>query len=106
LFNINFLSKISFKANWFIEQFFPNYLSYDFIKTFTDRITMGNEMEQKRKYDHTQDDTCRIEQTKEKYRRKKQQSENIEGISDNVIRYFHLDVQQQEIEPGMHTYYR
>ena len=78
-----------------------------FFKTFTDWITMDNKREWKRKYDHTRDDTRHIEQLKEYYRRKKQWRVNIEGtIDDNVIRDLHLDVQQEEIEPGMQTYYR
>jgi hypothetical protein len=44
---------------------------------------------------------------KEYYRRKKQERANIEGTSDdNVNRDLHLDVQQEEIERGMHAYYR
>ena len=60
-----------------------------------------------RKYDCTRDDTYPNELSKENYRRKKQERANIEGTSDdNVNRDLHHDVQQEEIQPGMHTYYR
>jgi len=68
---------------------------------------MDNKRDHKRKYDRTQDDTHRIEHTKENYRRKKQWRTNIEGTSDdNVIIDLHLEVQREEIEPSMHKYYR
>jgi hypothetical protein len=38
---------------------------------------MGNKREQKRKYEHTRDDTHHIEQTKENYRSKKQQHASV-----------------------------
>ena len=62
---------------------------------------MGNKILHKRKYDRTRDDTCRIEQRKELYRRKKQECVNIEERNnDNVNR----DFRQEEVQPCMNTH--
>jgi hypothetical protein len=44
---------------------------------------MVNKILCKRKYDHTRDETRHNEQAKERYWRKKQECENIEGINND-----------------------
>jgi hypothetical protein len=62
---------------------------------------MGNISGRERKFDHTQDETRLKEERKEIYWRNKQEHENIEERNDDdVNRYF----QQEEVQPGMHTY--
>jgi hypothetical protein len=62
---------------------------------------MGSKSLHKRKYDHTRDDTCQIEQRKERYRRKKQECENIEERNDDKV---NRDFRQEEVQPGMHAH--
>jgi hypothetical protein len=66
---------------------------------------MVNKILCKRKYDRTRDETRHNEQAKECYWRKKRERENIEGRNnDDVNRDLHPDSQQEEVQPGMHTY--
>jgi hypothetical protein len=73
----------------------------NFLKTFTDNYTHGKQSGRKRKFDRTRDETRHNEQRKEIYWRKKRERENIEERNDDDV---NRDFQQEEVQPGMHTY--
>ena len=75
-------------------------LCWTYLLQITIKI-MGNKSLRKRKYDRTWDDTHKIEQRKELYRRKKQEHVNIEEINDDNV---NRDVRQEEVQPGMHAH--
>jgi len=64
-----------------------------------------NKIFHKRKCDRTRDKNRHNEQVKERYWRKKRECENIEGRNkDDVNTNLHHDSQQEEVQPGKHTY--